>query len=790
MLNRDDRLAQDAVRDEWRGAWIWPEDTEKARNAYALFRRRFRAVQDGVLRIDIAADNVYGLTVDGRFIGRGPARSHLEYFSYDSFEIPLTRGEHIIAVTAHHVGQENACMMLGRPGLIADVTFVSDTSEQVDLSTGEGWKCILSDAWEKNPPELMSHFGFYELRDLRMLPRRWRTQEFDDSGWSQPFVIGRPPCAPWTRMIKRDLPLLQMEERNCVPVAVGKWLEVQPDAPLPADQSHSRTRTRASSMPEIPIELGVSDAGRHVTVDFGRTTSGYLTLGFLNSTPGQVVDVSYDEVLKPDGAVDPERTYARMTDRYILDGGPTEIIVAHPRGFRYVTIDAHPTPEQMVLGSVTAIEETYPFEMQESFSSSDDQLERFFAKSGLTVRISTADAYMDCPTRERVQWMEDMYMHNRVAAFAFGDMTMSRHALFQAAQGQLADGRINGFFPTDRTNLGFASSSLMWINMLVDYWLHTGNDDIQSLLPPTKRLLDFIDSCKDEFGLISSWPAGQFWDWAPLDDTGCLLLTNAAYIIALERLNAHEVFRSALGDLSAKIEQARRSDHERFWSPERGIYIDKIEPDGTHGPLASQHANVMAVIAGICPKDTRQELLRRIIDPANLGPVPVGENAETPDDLRASGKIIPVGTLWFGHFVCQALYESGMEQEALDQMRMLWGAHDDQPLMPETRIPHGNIGYCHGWACGPSFLLPAYVLGVQPIDKGWSEITFTPNPANLEYACGVFKTPHGPLAAYWALDGNSYKLSLDLPKGVRARVSFRGIDEIVNGGHWEAMAGN
>jgi hypothetical protein len=80
------------------------------------------------------------------------------------------------------------------------------------------------------------------------------------------------------------------------------------------------------------------------------------------------------------------------------------------------------------------------------------------------VRVCTTDAFTDCASRERVQWMEDLYLHGRVAAYAFGDTRLLRRALFQGAQNALPDGRINGFMPSERTNCAVAPcpGALTW----------------------------------------------------------------------------------------------------------------------------------------------------------------------------------------------------------------------------------------------------------------------------------------------------------------------------------------
>lgn len=787
-MNNDALLWPLPERAGWAGCWIWSSDAQRDRNVYALFRRAFTLPSSGTVTLRITADTAYVLFLDGEMVERGPSRGHLDWYPFDTITRPLPAGRHALAVLVHHIGVINGTVMTGRPGLLADVR-VECGGKTLDFSTGSGWKCLEPTAWRRDLPCLMSHFGFWEECDLRQLPVGWTAVDFADAAWAQAVVIGQPPCAPWTRLVERDIPL---PRRTMIPVArisaagtwqngnveddgeakrrsvAGGWIENAGTTDIPSKQVEVRRRVVAAPPSAFPISLELSGAreGCWLTMDFGRTVSGYPVLEFADAPDGLTVDISYDDFTRADGVVNPERSYARLTDRFILAAGSCTLAPVHPRGFRYLMVDIAGTGA-VCLRAVHAVEETYPFQAGAgNFQCSDGALERYASKAAETVRICSTDCFTDCATRERVQWMEDLYMHARVAAYAFGDTALLRRAMFQAAQNALPDGRINAFMPSERTALTPASASLLWLHALVEYWLFAGDEEnLRRLFPAARKLLAYARSVSDTDGLIADWAGGQFWDWAPIEGGGCLALTNASFIWALARLAEHEVFTAALGqDLAERAAAMRRAAHRRFWDADRGLYRDGAGPEP---PLFSQHANAMAVLAGVCPAAERTALLRRIIDPVNLGPVPVGEMALWNSPRPGPEKIVPVGTLWFAHFVCQALFESGMAEEALAQMRMFWGAHDALPTFPETRIQEGNTFLCHGWAAGPAFLLPAYVLGARPIGPGWSQVFVSPLPGGLAAASGVIPTPHGPLRIAWrrGADGKG-DLEVTAPRGI------------------------
>jgi hypothetical protein len=785
--DQDETLCQAREKIAWRGQWIWADGSGAARNAYVFFRRTFRLAAAQPVRLEITADTSYELHVDGRRVGRGPARAHLDYYAFDRHELPLGPGDHVIAVLVHHIGVINGTVMTGRPGLLADVAHTGG-----GFGTDAAWHCLPAAAWRNDLPCLMSHFGFWEECDLARLPAGWTGRAFDDSAWRHATVVGCPPCPPWRRLIEPDIALprevdaavrrlaaagawragpVREDDEAKRRVVAGGWLDGAPTTGIPSKQAAARQRTAGAPPETLPAVFtlpGGSDAGAWLTLDFGRTVSGYPVLEIDAPAAGTVVDLSYDDVTGPHGAVNPERTYARMTDRFMLAAGGNVIRPVHPRGFRFVTVDLGGSGT-VVLRSAQAVEATYPFaDAAGFFDCADGELNGFAARAAETVRICTTDAFTDCASRERVQWMEDLYLHARVAAYAFGDTRLLRRALFQGAQNALPDGRINGFMPTERTNCAFVSSSLLWLHLLADYRLLAGDEAACArLAPAARRLLAFLPSCADEQGLIFTWPSGQFWDWSPIERKGCLLLTNAAYAWALSKLAGDDFWNGALGGaLEERAARIRAAAHARFWAAERQLYRDAApSADGT--VIFSQHANAMAVLGGVCPVAEHAALLRRLIDPANLGPVPVGEQSLNDSCRPDPDRIVPVGTLWFGHFLCQALFEAGLAAEALAQMRLLWGPYGGSVTFPETRLPAGNTTQCHGWAAGPAFLLPAYVLGVRPVAHGWSRVVVEPRCGGLASAAGTVRTPLGPLRVRWREAAGKVALDVAAPPGMR-----------------------
>ncbi len=770
-------LVQGLARN-WRCPWIWPKDATESRNAYALFRLSFESPDATDLTLHLTADSWYCLYLDGEFIQRGPVHAFQSFYSYDTVTLPIPLGRHLIGILAHHVGEVCATYKKGRPGLR-----VNGELGGRPLQDCASWRCRSASSWRHDLPEVMSHFGFWEDRDLTLPEAAWARPDFDDSDWAAPEPVA-DAADTWPILAARDIPPFRYGRVDATPHAQGIW-EGDSQAPIPSRRYTERLR---QAIPQAAGSLAHTPRHFH-TWDFGRTVTGYPRLRIRCAEAATELIVAYDEFVQPCGAVDAERSYVRFADRFLLPAGETVVELVQPRGFRYLTIDlAGPAS----IDEVWIQEERYPYDddARSAFRSSCESLDRMYTTDLLTADLCTLDTFVDCPNRERVHFMEAVHPAARSAFLGFGDTDIVRRSLLLGAQSQLPNGAINGFSPSDRTNLAFATSSLLWLHTLIDYWQHTGDEQLMARLAPTlDRLLDTFIAHSDADGLLSGWAA--WWDWSPCEMNGTLLVSNAFWLIARERLAAIPALAPSLARLPGSTESLRQRCHERFWNPERQLYRTAIREDGTPSPLANQFGNAMAVLAGICPPEQRHRLLQRLSRPGDLYLQPVGECNNSIGILLPSAerKIIPFGMHYPASFLVEALFQNGLDAEAHQLMHQYWGPCLDQPTFPEVMLPGGNSFLCHDWGCGAAYLLQAYVAGLRPATAGWTEILWAPQPGPLTECRTELRTPRGMIAVQYRREGDSLHLQATFPAGsrlhVRAGENAWTIDETTS---WEGTA--
>ena len=153
--------------------WIWVSENAnvEAPAEQVWFRKTFEIAEPESGQIEITADNSYILFVNGRRVGACNVwNAPTKYLINDL----LKPGKNVLAVTA-------ANEAVGPAGLAAEVTITSTDGKVHSLSTDASWRFSLSDT------------------------PKWRSTDFDDSGWQPVIVLGKyPDTAPWQGGLDRS----------------------------------------------------------------------------------------------------------------------------------------------------------------------------------------------------------------------------------------------------------------------------------------------------------------------------------------------------------------------------------------------------------------------------------------------------------------------------------------------------------------------------------------------------------------------------------------------------------
>jgi len=225
-------IAPPAARGSIAGSWIWCSTERNPSNAYAYFRRSFTLPSaPTAATVRVTADTRYALYVNGRRVGRGPARSHTKNLAYDTWDVTadLRPGANVLAALVHHVGESTFSNQAGRAGFLCGAT-VTAGGQTLELRSDGSWKALASEAWDRTQPRRNIALGFAEVFDARRAPAGWQDPGYNDSAWPAATVLGPVGTEPWASLSPVDIPPNREVELRLQSVVGVLEVEAPPDA--------------------------------------------------------------------------------------------------------------------------------------------------------------------------------------------------------------------------------------------------------------------------------------------------------------------------------------------------------------------------------------------------------------------------------------------------------------------------------------------------------------------------------------------------------------------------------
>ncbi|HEY1337681.1 MAG TPA: hypothetical protein VGF59_09240, partial [Bryobacteraceae bacterium] len=454
-----------------------------------------------------------------------------------------------------------------------------------------------------------------------------------------------------------------------------------------------------------------------------------------------VVRLRYAEALFPKtNRNDTEgKEFVGYYDEFVADGSPGRTF--RPlwwRTYRYLKIEIESHDDRPHIDSLTATYTGYPFERRAKFDAGDPELTRILDVGWRTARLCAHETYMDCPYYEQLQYVGDTRVQCLISLFNSGDARLMRNAIDQINDSRQSDGATMSRFPT-RLEQYIPAFSLWWIGMVHDYWWYVDDPSfVKRMLPGVRAVLSFFEQYQNAAGSLRMLPWWRYFDWvpswprgqAPQDDDGTSALFDLLLLMGYQWA----------ADLDPSIHvppQLAGTIQRLYWDPARRLYADT--PRKTQ---FSQHANTLAVLAGVIRGDAARDLILRILTEPNLA------QAE----------------IFFRYYVNQALTKVGEGNRYLDQLGdwrdML--AHGLTTFAEWADRPgRTSRSDCHAWSASPNIELFRTVLGVDSAASGFRRVVVRPHLGKLTRVSGTVPHPLGSIDV--AIDGSSATVTVPVP---------------------------
>lgn len=497
----------------------------------------------------------------------------------------------------------------------------------------------------------------------------------------------------------------------------------------------------------------ILSSGSHLVIDFAEELVGELTLDV--AVTGEAnLELIYGEDLAEallfQDPFPPEHWWHQPRDHLMLVPGSTT--AKHPgrRAFRFVTLVAHGPGEIHLRGARMRLEHA-EVKSAGSFRCSDPQLNSAWSISERTTRLCMQRFYEDGVKRDGMLWIGDFRVQALCGYYLFGDAQLARRSLEMFAECQHENGSLSAVallagghnwpripFLGDLSKPGHLHVWVLdnycadFVGAAWEYLLHTGDEEfVRSLRPTLDRVLAYLErvdvarSTSPHSYITDNQPDEKDW-WG---SRAALAFQLAAAFRAGTRLA--EVFGDAAEAprRRALAEERTRRARDDFGNPARALCRD----DYSTASGRSWHAHAAAYLAGAMSAESLREVHPRL--------------AAHPTTRRP---LAGFQEFW----MLDAWLDAGLANEALNEMRSYWGQMLRAGATTTWEIvdrrfpgidPVVGRSHCHGWSAGPSYLLPARILGVRPTGPGFSEVEIRPQLGDLASATAEIPTPRGTI---------------------------------------------
>ncbi len=714
--------------------------------------------------VSLAARSLYKCHVNGEFVMFGPARSPKGYVFADKFDIGryLRKGRNVIAVEIVYVGPITE-YDFGESGFCCRL----ELNEKI-IYSGSDWKYHNWNAYAPSVDAGKLRVYPAEKIDLNKIDLHWTSCNYDDSFWEN---VPEARLAQ-DKVCPRPFPLPELKAM-----------------PLP------KIIDCSGVMPETDkISISESRKNNYVILDFGRTVSGlYEVSGKLPK--GAVVAFSYLEWLNQfDGSAERSGYLCGSPDRFKIvgDGRDFTFQTFHPYSCRYMKIHA----ENLAPGSVAKIFKVKALEVCSLPSArsghafcSNPVLNRIIEAAQNTLRVCSPDMYVDCSSHERRIYLHDSLWQIEAGNIFFGDTAISRQfiEMFCDCAGRLEkypsmikNGVLCSGGATSITPIGH---NLTWILQGFKHAELTGELLFQRFYSAASSMLSDIASITTPEGFIkhNDKDLGMFLDWSKMYlRNGISIAMNALYYKVMKKLGG-KINSKALLLRAERLRSEMRKLMTHFLEQDR-MRNARLVPDlfirGSEGelvPLESANSNSFGPLSAYMRSETTQYwiLWSGILEKDEqkrlwevLRELRINEESRIDDNrlyaVSRSGL--------FGLWVRMAYaFEIGDDEVVYRDIHDICKPMVEQGDTLWESICVDSRSNAHGYNAIAGTLLYKLISGIR-YDAG--QLTIAPRPGNfgLTWGRGFMKLEDGVLNTSWTLAHDLFRLEINLPDGVSAKV--------------------
>ena len=768
------QLPPEARAGLWKAQWITSASAPQRDTSILHFRKVIEVpnVPEHFV-VHVSADSLFILSVNQREVGRGPARSDLAHWKYETYDLApfLKPGRNEIAATVWSLGVSTGAQISDQTAFvlhgISSEASAADTDDTWQVEDDKGVEML------PTPPEVRRSYFVAEPAeriDGALFDWSWNNASSSRGKWEKASPIGNAnergavlQNNNW-QLMPNSLPPMQMELTPVGRVVRAAGIEPPKDFPnggleIPShstvsvllDQSHLTT-----AYPELTVSGGARSTIRLTYTEALVDSQGVK--GNRNEIEGKHIVGIFDEFL-PDGSGN--RPFMPLTWRT----------------WRYLQLDVTTAEQPLRIENFRSWFTAFPFEERARFQSDDPVLSQIWQIGWRTARLDAHDTYMDTPYWERMQYIGDTRIQALISYSVAGDDRLARQAIQAFNDSRITDGITRSRYPSSVTQI-IPTFSLLWIGMVHDFWRYRDDQGfVKAQISGTRTVLDwFLDKQRPD-GLLSNLPWWPFLDWGkdfafgmpPHDADGGSAPITLQYIEALRYAGELE---STFGE-PARAQRYREAENRAVdavrrlcWNSSNGLIADT--PAQKH---YSQHANILGVWLDVIPREQQKAVLTKVLSTSDQGFTAPGAVPE-----------MTTATYYFRFYLARALEHAGMGDQYLGLLKP-WRDMTALGLTTWAEQPEPTRSDSHAWSAHPNFDFLTIVAGIRPKAPGFTGVTIEPHLGVLRKVSSSMPTPKGMVEVNYVAQGSGMSAEIDLPPNLSGELVWKGKAHGLHPGH-------
>ncbi len=682
--------------------WIWQSEAGP-NNTWMCFKKDFSLEEIPETAIaNIAVDSKYYMWINGELavfeggLNRGPAPGKGYYDSVDIVPY-LKTGENDISILMWFWGNQGRNNVnSGAGGMI----FSADLGE-TRLKSDTSWKMKVHPAYGDTTGSQPSYLyggyniGFNAQNDFET---DWTQPGFDTSSWENAIEKGVVGTKPWGELEKRPIPQWKYSELK--------------------DYTNEIVRDGDQVIMNLPY-------------------AAQITPYFKVKAPsGEIISIQTDRYQTPGGPGDGNKYNCHRTEYTTKEGVQEFESLDWIFGEQVI----YTIPEDVEIIELKYRESGCDTELVPTIQTDDEFYNSLAEKAQRTLYVCMRDNFMDCPDRERGQWIGDVSSQAPQVFYAL-DQNGAVHLkkaidnFIRNRSGDVLIGNVPG------ANLSeLPSQSLNAIStegMIMQYYQFTGDLSVIELsYEPVKNYLKLWETNPDG-SLINR--AGN-WEWydhgSGIDGAvigPCWYYMACESAIEMAKLTGNE---QDIPWFEERMEGIRSTFQEKFW-----------KGDGYHSDMPNDdRANAMAVLSGLADPDYYPIILDVLQTVRNSTPYMEG-------------------------YVLESMFMMGYPNEAMERMKLRYTdlvANENSTLWEDFYYLSTKN---HAWSGGPLTMLNKYVAGIYPTTPGYETYRVQPNLTSLNSVKVTVPSIKGNIDLNINRDNNQITMGLTSPENTVAQVA-------------------